>query len=196
MEDLIERLDALDRQAFLAINSFHGGQADVVMAAASEMLTWFPLYLFLLYILQRRYGWLGLAWAVPALALMILFSDKGSVLLFKENVQRLRPCHVPELKAQVHLWRSHCGGMYGFVSSHASNHFAIATFMTGVIRGRPRWAVILLFLWAAWISYSRIYLGVHYPGDVIAGALYGLMVGAAFFALYRWIVERTRTSPQ
>lgn len=189
MTDLIDRLDAWDRQAFLAINSLHSSWSDPLMAAVSEMLTWFPLYAFLLFMLQRRWGWRGLGIAVPVLALMVLCSDKGSVMFFKETVQRLRPCHVPELQAQVHMWQDHCGGRFGFVSSHASNHFAIMAFMAGILGGRPRWATPLLFLWAAWIAYSRIYLGVHYPGDVIVGALYGLTVGSLFFAIFRRIME-------
>jgi len=195
MDDLIENLDACDSEAFLAINEIHSGWADPAMAIVSEMLTWFPLYAFLLFVLQRRWGWQGLAIAVPVLALMVLFSDKGSVLLFKENFQRLRPCHVPELQQYVHLIDGHCGGRYGFVSSHASNHFAIAVFMSGILGGRPKWAAPLLLLWAAWVSYSRIYLGVHYPGDVIVGALYGALVGWIFFVIFRRIMEMRSAQP-
>lgn len=192
MTKLIDQLDAWDRQAFLAINSIHSSSFDPVMAIVSEMLTWFPLYVFLLFILQRRYGWQGLATSIPVLIGMVLFSDKGSVLFFKETVQRLRPCHVPELKMQVHLFEGYCGGMYGFVSSHASNHFAIATFMAGILGRRPPWAATLLLLWAAWVSYSRIYLGVHYPGDVLAGALYGALVGWIFFSIFHQLMERRK----
>jgi undecaprenyl-diphosphatase len=190
MTDLLTRLDAWDREAFLAINSMHAGWSDPVMAAVSEMLTWFPLYGYLLFVLYQRLGWKALVLSVPVLAIMVLFSDKGSVLLFKENFQRLRPCHVPDLQAQVHMLKDHCGGRYGFVSSHASNHFAIAAFMAGILAGKPPWATILLFLWAAWISYSRIYLGVHYPGDVLVGALYGVVIGSSFFTIFRQFLKR------
>jgi undecaprenyl-diphosphatase len=187
---LLDQLVSLDRSAFLAINGLHAPWADGLMHAVSAMGVWVPLYLFLLYLLQRRYGWKGLAWSVPVIALMIFFSDTGSVVLFKNTVQRLRPCHEPELKGLVHLVHDRCGGRFGFVSSHASNHFAIAAFMVGLLKGVPRWATPALLLWAALVAYSRIYLGVHYPGDVIAGALFGLTVGSSMVLIFRQLAKR------
>jgi undecaprenyl-diphosphatase len=189
---LLDQLVSLDRSAFLAINGLHAPWADGLMHAVSAMGVWVPLYLFLLYLLQRRYGWKGLAWSVPVIALMIFFSDTGSVVLFKNTVQRLRPCHEPELQGLVHLVHDRCGGRYGFVSSHAGNHFAIAAFMAGLLNGVPRWATPALLLWAALVAYSRIYLGVHYPGDVIAGALFGLTVGSSMVLIFRHLAKRFR----
>lgn len=186
-----ERLDALDREAFLAINGTHASWTDVFMEAMSSMVLWFPLYLFFLYLLQRRFGWKGLGWSVLIIALMILGSDKGSVLLFKETVQRLRPCHETALMGLVHLVPEGCGGQFGFVSSHASNHFAIVLFMIGALRGSPRWGAYALVLWAALICYSRVYLGVHYPGDVLVGALYGALIGSIFAVVHRKVMDRT-----
>lgn len=186
---LLERLDALDREAFLAINGAHTPWADGLMIAVSEMLVWLPLYVFFLFVLRRRFGWKGLWWSLPVIALMVWCSDSGSVMLFKNTVQRLRPCHQPELAGLVHVVDG-CGGSFGFVSSHASNHFAIATFMAGVLAGTPRWAAPMLFVWATLIGYSRIYLGVHYPGDVLVGALYGSIVGAIFAVLHRAVMAR------
>ena len=187
----LERLDALDRGAFLAINGMHAPWADGLMEVVSSMVLWFPLYLFFLYLLQRRFGWKALGWSVLLLAVMILFSDKGSVMLFKEPVQRLRPCHEPTLVGLVHLVPEGCGGQFGFVSSHASNHFAIALFMIGALRGSPRWASFALLAWAGLICYSRVYLGVHYPGDVIAGALYGALIGTIFAVVHGKLMDRT-----
>jgi len=189
----MEALEALDRAAFLAMNGWHATWADGLMVMVSVMLTWVPLYLFFLFLVQRRSGWKGLLWAVPTIALMILFSDSGSVLLFKETVQRLRPCHEPLLNGLVHLVSGKCGGRYGFVSSHASNHFAIALFMIGVLRGVPRWATPVLLFWAALIAYSRVYLGVHYPGDVLVGALYGGLIGAIFAWVFLKTIHRFTT---
>jgi undecaprenyl-diphosphatase len=152
-----------------------------------------------LVVLQRRYGWRGLAWSVPVIALMVLCTDTGSVLLFKNTVQRLRPSHVAELQDRIHLLvgddgQFYRGGRFGFVSSHASNHFGIAVFMTGVLAGAPRWAAPALFAWAALIAYSRIYLGVHYPGDVLVGGAYGALVGAICYLLFQRLVGRATTT--
>lgn len=182
---LWERLDAIDREAFLAINGLHSPFGDFVMSAASSMIMWFPLYAFLLWLIMKRHGGKALLLSVPVIALMILFSDKGSVVLFKETVERLRPCHEPALAGLVHLVPDGCGGQFGFVSSHASNHFAIALFMIAVLDRRPHWAVAALLSWATLIAYSRVYLGVHYPGDVIAGGLYGVLIGSGFGRLFR-----------
>jgi undecaprenyl-diphosphatase len=104
------------------------------------------------------------------------------VLLFKDTFQRLRPCHEPVLEGLVHIVKGKCGGMYGFVSSHAANCF-YATVISGLFV-RKKWFSISMICWAALISYSRIYLGVHYPGDVICGATFGALVGWGVFILY------------
>lgn len=180
----VDSVLALDSSAFLAINGMHAAWLDPIMVGISEMLVWVPLYLFFLYLIHRHFGSRALALALPVVALMILCSDKGSVLLFKEVFQRLRPCHEAALQGLVHTVNEHCGGRYGFVSSHASNHFAIAAFMGLLLRPVHRYAVPALLLWALVVSYSRIYLGVHYPGDVLVGALFGAAVGVIFFGIF------------
>jgi undecaprenyl-diphosphatase len=191
---LWERLDAIDREAFLAINGPHSHALDVVMEAASEMVLWFPLYGFFLWLIIKRHGDKPLLWSLPLIALMILCSDKGSVMLFKETVQRLRPCHEPSLSGLVHLVYKDCGGRFGFVSSHASNHFAIALFMIGVLGAKPRWALGALLGWAMLIAYSRVYLGVHYPGDVLVGGLYGATIGSFAALIFRRFIAKPRPS--
>ncbi len=193
---VLDRLDALDRELFLAINGLHSSVLDGVMWQVSELVTWIPLYLFLLFMLQRRFGWKGLAWSVPVIALMVVCSDTGSVLLFKNTIQRLRPSHVEALDGSIHLLLGsdgevYRGGQYGFVSSHASNHFAITLFMIGALHNTPRWLAPALLFWAILIAYSRVYLGVHYPGDVIVGALYGAAIGWLFARIHRLVVARS-----
>lgn len=192
---LLEHLDAWDRSLFLAINGLHSSFSDAVMSQVSEPLTWIPVYLLLLFLLKQRFGWNGLAWSVPVIALMVLCSDSGSVVLFKNTVQRLRPSHVEALNGSIHLLTDDKGeilrgGSFGFVSSHASNHFAIAVFMIGVLHGSLRGLAPVLIGWAVVIGYSRIYLGMHYPGDVLVGALYGVLIGWSFALLHTGVMMR------
>ena len=189
-----ERLDAIDREAFLAINGAHSHLLDVLMEAASSMVLWFPLYALFLWLILKRHGDRALLWSLPLIAVMILFSDKGSVMLFKETVERLRPCHEPSLTGLVHLVYKDCGGRFGFVSSHASNHFAIAVFMISVLNRKPRWAVVALLAWAGLIAYSRVYLGKHYPGDVLVGGLYGATIGSLAALTFRRFIAKPRPS--
>lgn len=188
--ELAQRILDADRAALLAVNQAHGPAADTFMWTVSEPLTWLPLYLFFLWLIFRLWGARALLLSIPAVALLIFCSDTGSVVLFKNTVQRLRPCHAPELQGLLHLVNDHCGGKYGFISSHASNHFALAAFMAGILQRRSRWVGLALFLWAAMIAYSRVYLAAHYPGDVIVGALYGSIIGFLIFTLFRWANER------
>ena len=115
-------------------------------------------------------------------ALLIFLSDQISVHLFKDVFQRLRPCHEPELEGMVHIVNGKCGGSYGYYSSHASNVFAVAIFVISLLGRKNMLTVSLIMLWAGVIIYSRIYLGVHYPLDVISGAIAGSLLG--------WMIAR------
>ncbi len=173
-----------DRSAFLVINGAHSSAADTFMWYMSDLRLLLPIYELFLVLIKLRWGWRGLWWSLPVIAIMILCSDSGSVLLFKNTVHRLRPTHAADLQGLVHTVRDYVGGDFGFVSAHASNHFAIAAFMMGVLQRKPWWSAVMLLLWASLIGYSRIYLGVHYPGDVIVGALYGAAIGAIAFRCF------------
>jgi undecaprenyl-diphosphatase len=191
----IDRLLDTDRTAFLVINGAHSPVVDPVMWYVSQPLTWAPVYLLFLFLIHLRWGWRGLLWSLPVIAVMVLLTDTGSVVLFKNTVLRLRPSHAADLQGLVHLLAAPDGSLYrggdhGFVSSHASNHFGIAAFMAGVLQRKPGWAVWLLFSWALLICYSRIYLGVHYPGDVIVGGLYGTVIGWIAFRGFMVLHQR------
>ncbi len=165
-----------DRSLFVTLNNAGFEALDPVMLAVSGTLLWIPLYGFLVYLLFRhrgtRDGIVGLAWVV----VLILLCDQGSVHLFKEVFERLRPCHEPLLEGQVRLVKSHCGGHFGFVSSHATNTFGLAVFIGNLLKSKVRWLLPTLLIWAALVSYSRIWLGVHYPLDVIGGAVLGTFI--------------------
>ncbi len=187
-------LDA-DRSAFLVINGAHSAGADGFFWYVSDPRVWIPVYALFFVLIKLRWGWRGLWWSLPVIALMILCTDTGSVVLFKNTVQRLRPSHAEDLKDLIHLVRNsdgelYMGGRYGFVSSHAANHFGIAAFMTGILLRKPSWTLWVLMAWAALIGYSRIYLGVHYPGDVVVGAIYGAIIGWLAFRVFLYLHER------
>jgi undecaprenyl-diphosphatase len=178
----------LDQQLFLYLNSFNSPFWDAVMYAISGTLIWVPLYLAILIYLgikHKRKIFLILFFII----LGVVLADQSSVHLFKNTFQRLRPCHEPALEGLVHIVKK-CGGMYGFVSSHAANCFYAAV-ISGLLV-RKKWFSISMLCWAAIISYSRIYLGVHYQGDIICGAALGALIGWGIFKLYEIIDAKNR----
>jgi len=134
---------------------------------------WIPLYGLIAFVLYKKYGnkilWLGLLTVVT-----IILSDQTSGI-FKHFVHRLRPCNNTELADTIHRVVE-CGVGFSFVSAHAANHFAIATFLSFLMGGNKKW-IAFLYLWASAIAFSQVYVGVHYPGDVFGGAVVGIMAG-------------------
>ncbi|MDX9941604.1 MAG: phosphatase PAP2 family protein [Bacteroidales bacterium] len=179
---MLDFLLDLDKQLFLALNGLNNGFFDQVMYYISEKVTWIPLYALLLFLIFKRFRWRGLV-VLLLVVVLVTLSDQLSVLM-KNSFLRLRPCHEPALEGLVHIVRGHCGGRYGFVSSHAANTFALATFMTFLLGDRFQWVLPLMFAYAGLNAYSRIYLGVHYPGDVIFGALLGVFIGLLVWWLW------------
>ena len=166
----------MDAQLFLFLNGLHADWLDPVMVAITKMWPWIPLYLLLLYLVFKQYGKRGW-WILLGVCVVILCSDQLSAHVCKPLFQRLRPCFNPELEGLVHLPNGLPGGRFGFVSSHAANTFAVASYLTGVLWRRYRWIGWVLYGWAFLSSYSRIYVGVHYPGDIVAGAALGILIG-------------------
>lgn len=177
----------IDSQLFLFLNGLHADWLDPVMVSITEMWPWIPLYGLLLFMVFRQYGKRGW-WILLAVALVILCSDQLSAHVCKPLFHRLRPCFNPDLEGLVYLPKGLPGGRYGFVSSHAANTFAVATFLTMTLRKQWRWIGWVLCGWAFISSYSRIYVGVHYPGDIVAGAVLGILIGLiGSYGLLRFI---------
>lgn len=180
-----------DSRLFLFLNSLHADWLDGVMIAITKMLVWMPFYLLLIYLAIKQYGKKSL-WLFLAVGLVVLCSDQISASVCKPLFHRLRPCYNPDLQSLIHLPKGLAGGHYGFVSSHAANTFAIATFLTLALR-KKTWIVLTLYFWASISSYSRIYLGYHYPGDILAGALLGSLIGWGIWKLFRWCIQKQST---
>ncbi len=175
----MQYLESLDIRLLLFLNGFHNDFFDVFFSFITATVPWIPLYLLLiaLFVFKKKENrWKRLLILIIGVALLVASTDMLSARFFKPVFERLRPCHDPRLEGLVHIVDGHCGGMYGFISSHAANLFGIATFMCLLLRDKYRYTW-LLFIWAAVIGYSRIYLGVHFPGDVICGAVVGLLLG-------------------
>lgn len=173
-------LERFDQQLFLFINSSNSPFFDQVMYTLSGRLIWVPLYIAILVFLGIKYKRKFLIILI-FIILAATLADQSSVLV-KNIVHRLRPCHEPALTGLVHLVKGECGGIYGFVSSHATNTFDVALISLSFIK--KRWYSISIILWASVIGYSRIYLGVHYPLDVICGSLLGSFIGWSNYSLY------------
>lgn len=180
---MIETLNHIDTQIFLFLNSLHNSTMDSVMLTLSysEAVMGFLLLGLIGHsvLIYKRKAFAVVFFAILAFGL----SDSISSRIFKPGFKRLRPCHQKVLEDKVHLAGRKCwGGKYGFVSSHAANSFALATFFFLALKSQ--W-YYLLFLHAGLVSYSRIYLAKHFPGDIFFGALLGAILGFLSFKLCR-----------
>jgi undecaprenyl-diphosphatase len=181
---MLEYLEALDTRLFLYINGKHNSFFDVIMYWASNQFFWIPLYLILIVWLIRRFR--KSAWYYIIIVILLeIASDQLSSNLIKNLVRRPRPSHVASLAPYIHLSAAGPGGLYGFVSGHASNSFALVLFLILTLPPACRNLKYAMAAWALLVSYSRIYNGVHYPGDVLCGALLGSLLAAAAAALFR-----------
>jgi undecaprenyl-diphosphatase len=179
-KSLIEYLDTLDTKLFAFLNGIHSAFFDKVMWFVSGIPQWIPLYVLILGWIIYRFRWRSIL-IIITLAILITLSDQISVQI-KLAVDRLRPCKDPDIRPWVHIVMGYCSGKFGFVSSHAANSFAMAVFTSLLFKKSYYTAFILI--WATVISYSRIYLGVHYPGDVLCGAILGALLGYGVYRLY------------
>lgn len=181
---LIELLQEIDRNLFLFLNGFHSEFMDPVVLLLTNQIAWAPLFVFIIYSLIKKYQMTAI-WYLIGIAMVVLLSDQFVSAFMKPFFSRLRPSHDADLSTLVHIVNGYKGGPYSFASSHAANSFGIALYLWIAIKKEVKW-IWILFAWAFIFSYTRIYLGVHYPGDILVGA----MVGSLFAIATDWTIRR------
>lgn len=174
---LTDTVKQFDYDLFSKINgSWHNSFFDTFFLLIREAALWIPFYIFLLLFITinfKRKGW----WWAASLGLTVIISNYISSNLIKDHVLRLRPCHDPALFNKMRVLANYCPSSSSFTSSHATNHFAISIFIFLTFKNISGKWTVLIFLWAALISYAQVYVGVHFPTDVIAGAIAGTIIG-------------------
>jgi undecaprenyl-diphosphatase len=180
----MEVLAQLDRSLFLFLNSFHLTFLNPIMVILSGQAIWIPFIGFFLWQAKQKFNqrnfWLFVLFLICAL----VASDASSSYIFKNIFDRLRPCREVDLKPLIYSFGQKCGGKYSFVSSHASNSLVLIAYSVRALNINVRW-MIPFGLMVALVSFSRIYLGVHYPGDVLGGWVVGLVWGLFFSFVFR-----------
>lgn len=180
-----QRIADWDRSLFLTLNGdLVNPVFDAVLPFLRDSVFWAPLYLFIMAFIFLNFGRKGLWWAVAFLS-TVAIADLLGTYAFKETIQRIRPCNEPMLREQVRLVLQRCPGGYSFLSNHAANHFGLATFMVLTFRPIFKEWIFAAYVWAFLISFAQIYVGVHYPLDILAGALLGTGAGYLTASVYR-----------
>lgn len=190
MNELIE----FDQQLLLMLNGSDSIYWDGFWLCATRPLTWVGLYVAILLLFVRSMDFRKLCLMVLMIGLLILVADQGASGICKPYFHRFRPTHEPALEGLVQMVDGYAGGRYGFFSSHAANSFALCTFVSLVVR--YRWVTFTMLMYAMLTSFSRIYLGLHYPGDILCGAIYGTVCGLLVYALSCYLMSRLSAERQ
>lgn len=183
----MDSLLQLDSQLLLLLNYFHSEFWDSAFWLISSTLIWVPMYIMIIFSIikgQKLQSWI----TILAVIVLVVLCDQISTEVFKYGFERFRPTHDPVLKDFVKIVNGYRGGKYGFVSSHATNTMGIAVLFSLLFRNRV--FSIFIISWCLIVSYSRIYLGVHYPGDIIGGLCLGSLLGFLVYKIYALLIPR------
>ena len=185
---MFEFLETLDRSLLIFYNSLNTPFLDSVMWFLSEKYVWIPFYVIIAGFFIYKAGWVkGGIWILAA-SLTFAITDPVSVHLFKDVIQRYRPSQNHEIHHLLHYVNHYHGGLYGFVSSHAANTFGLASISYLLVQ--KKWFGWIIFVWAALVTFSRTYLGVHYPADIACGALLGVISAYFVYFLYKLLPDK------
>ena len=183
---MLESINSLDKQILIFLNNLGSSNFDALWLFITKQANWTPFFLLLLYLLQRKFGWKKTGIVILFIAL-ILTCCNTTVELFKSHFQRLRPCNEPTLKGLIRV--VHQSDTFSFFSGHAANSLACMTFLFLSLK-KFYTKSYLIFLYPLIFAYSRIYLGVHYPSDILTGYFVGLLFGILFFKLYEIVIKK------
>ncbi|MBL7561058.1 phosphatase PAP2 family protein [Olleya sp. YSTF-M6] len=187
---MLDQLVQYDKELFLFLNNLGSTSWDAFWVFYTDKVHWVPFYVILLFLMYKKLNTKMFVLTLVVIALMILFTDQVTNLFKKVLVKRLRPCHEDELVQAMRLLKSWCGGQYGYFSGHASNSMAVAIFSGLMLRYKYKYLIYFLIIWALAMAYSRIYIGVHYPLDVVSGMIFGALSGYLFYKLDKYLQSR------
>ncbi|GAB5564437.1 MAG: phosphatase PAP2 family protein [Winogradskyella sp.] len=186
---MLERLLELDTELFVYLNGLGSETWDWLWLTITNKLTFVPLYALLLFLIYKKMGWKSLLMIMVVITLMILFTDQTTNVV-KRSVLRFRPCACDEIKDFIRFIAERCSSQRSFFSGHASNSMAAAVFGGLVLRPYYKRLIFILLVWAFLVAYSRIYVGVHFPVDILCGMTFGALAGFGFYKLNSFLLKK------
>jgi undecaprenyl-diphosphatase len=184
---MLDFLLNLDRTVFLYLNNLGSEQWDGLWLLITKQLNWIPVFLIFFYLIFKHYGWRHALLIILMVSLLILITDQTTNQLFKYRFERLRPGSDPALEGLMRAVKT--SHTFSFISGHASNSMAACFFLYTILKSRVKY-IKIMFLWPLIFAYSRIYLGLHYPGDILVGYIWGILMALLVLQLYKVLREK------